>query len=103
MLEGLFAADIVSWSDGGGVVRAARSAVTGRGRVARFIVAVSPRFWDGVTLKTIEANGRAAVLVTREGAVASLLTFAASAEGIDQILWMLRPSKLAAISGRKAP
>src|SRR5207248_1775971 len=36
-LESLFAADIVSYSDGGGVVRAAQKPVIGRERVAKFI------------------------------------------------------------------
>ena len=36
-LEGLFAEDVVSYSDGGGIVRAARVPVSGRERVATFI------------------------------------------------------------------
>jgi RNA polymerase sigma-70 factor (ECF subfamily) len=39
-LESLFASDIVSTSDGGGLVRAARLPVVGRERVAKFIGAV---------------------------------------------------------------
>ena len=44
-LEGLFAADIVSTSDGGGFVRAARIPVAGRQRVAKFIAAVAEHSW----------------------------------------------------------
>jgi RNA polymerase sigma-70 factor (ECF subfamily) len=40
-LEGLFAEDVVSYSDGGGLVRAAGVPVSGRKRVATFIAAVS--------------------------------------------------------------
>src|SRR5690606_4065173 len=65
-LEGLFAADVVSYSDGGGLVRAARSPVVGRERVAKFIAAVSPHFWAGVTVTTIEANGQASLLLVRD-------------------------------------
>jgi hypothetical protein len=36
-LEGLFAEDVVSYSDGGGLVRAAGVPVSGRRRVAKFI------------------------------------------------------------------
>jgi hypothetical protein len=50
-------------------VRAARLPIVGRERVAKFIAAV-------------------VALVTIEG----------SADGIDQIIWMMRPSKLAAIA-----
>lgn len=97
-LEGLFASDVVSYSDGGGVERAARIPVSGRNRVAKFIAAFASHFWSGVTLSSIEANGQPCVLVSRDGAAITLVTIEASADGIDQILWMMRPSKLAAIS-----
>ena len=96
-LESLFTEDVVSTSDGGGIVRAARVPVTGRERVAKFIATAS-HFWDGVTLAWVETNGQAAVLVSRDGVAVALTTIDASAQGIDQIVWILRPSKLAAIS-----
>jgi RNA polymerase sigma-70 factor (ECF subfamily) len=49
-LESLFAADIFSYSDGGGMVRAAQQPVAGQERVARSIAAVASHFWTGVTL-----------------------------------------------------
>ena len=96
-LEGLFAEDVISTSDGGGIVRAARVPVVGRERVAKFI-ATAAHFWNGVKLTWVEANGQAAVLVSRDGVPVALTTINASAQGIDQIMWILRPSKLAAIS-----
>jgi len=96
-LEGLFAEDVVSTSDGGGIVRAARVPVCGRERVAKFI-ATAAHFWNGVKLAWVEANGQAAVLVSRDGVPIALTTIDASSQGIDQIVWILRPSKLAAIS-----
>jgi Sigma-70, region 4 len=96
-LEGLFAEDVVSYSDGAGLVRAAGIPVTGRKRVATFIAAISKWCWTGVTLTWTETNGQAAVLVSRDG-VPFALTIDASTQGIDQIMWILRPSKLAAIS-----
>jgi RNA polymerase sigma-70 factor (TIGR02957 family) len=96
-LENLFAEDVVSNSDGGGIVRAARVPVTGRERVAKFIATAS-HFWNGVTLAWIETNGQAAVLVSRNGVAVALTTIDASAQGIDRIVWILRPSKLAGIS-----
>src|SRR5882762_1033642 len=56
-LEGLFAEDVVSYSDGGGIVRAARFPVSGRERVAKFIATAS-HFWKGVTLAWVETNGQ---------------------------------------------
>jgi RNA polymerase sigma-70 factor (TIGR02957 family) len=101
-LERLFAEDVVSTADGGGIVRAAPVPVVGRERVAKFIAAVS-YFWSGVTLASIEINGQAAVLVSREGIPVALTTVDASEQGIDQIVWILRPSKLAGVakSGQK--
>jgi RNA polymerase sigma-70 factor (ECF subfamily) len=95
-LEGLFAEDVVSYSDGGGLVRAAGVPVSGRKRVATFIAAISTWCWKGVTLNWVETNGQAAVLVLRDG-VPFGLTIDASAQGINEIMWFLRPSKLTAV------
>jgi RNA polymerase sigma-70 factor (ECF subfamily) len=97
-LTGLFASDIVSTSDGGGFVRAARVPVVGRERVATFIAAFAGHFWSGVTIGWSETNGQASVLLSRGGAAVALVTIGASVEGIDRIMWVMRPSKLAAIS-----
>jgi RNA polymerase sigma-70 factor (ECF subfamily) len=98
-LEDLFAEDVVSYSDGGGIVRtAARVPVSGRERVAKFIAAFASHFWTGMTLTWVQTNGQASVLMSRDGVPVALATIDASAEGIDQIMWIMRPSKLAAIS-----
>jgi RNA polymerase sigma-70 factor (TIGR02957 family) len=97
-LEGLFAQDVVSYSDGGGIVRAARVPVSGRERVAKFIAAFSSHYWTGMTLTWIETNGQVSVLMSRDDVPVALATIDASAQGIDQIMWIMRPSKLAAIS-----
>ena len=96
-LEGLFAEDVISYSDGGGLVRAAGVPVSGRNRVATFIASISKWCWKGVTLTWVETNGQSAVLVLRDG-VPFGLTIDASAQGIHEIMWFLRPSKLAAMS-----
>jgi RNA polymerase sigma-70 factor (TIGR02957 family) len=97
-LENLFAQDVASYSDGGGLVRAARSPVAGRQRVAKFIASLASHFWTGVTLKWAEVNGQSSILMLREGTAVALATIDASAEGINRILWIMRPSKLAAVS-----
>jgi RNA polymerase sigma-70 factor (ECF subfamily) len=98
-LEGLFAENVVSYSDGGGVVRtAARAPVSGRERVAKFVAAFASHFWIGITLRWIETNGQGSVLLSRDGISVALATIDASAQGIDQIMWIMRPSKLAAVS-----
>jgi RNA polymerase sigma-70 factor (ECF subfamily) len=69
--------------------------------VAKFIAAVSSHFWAGVTLSWIEANGQACVRILRPDGVGALATIGASAPGIDQIMWFMRPSKRAAISSSR--
>lgn len=96
-LEALFASDVVSMSDGGGFVRAARNPVVGRDRVAKFISSVT-WFWSGVKVDEVEANGQPCMLISRGGAAVVLVVVDATADGIDQIWWLMRPSKLTAIA-----
>jgi RNA polymerase sigma-70 factor (TIGR02957 family) len=97
-LEGLFVEDVVSYSDGGGLVRAARVPVLGRERVAKFIAAFSSHYWNGVSLSWTEVNGQESVLISRHGEAVGLVTTDASEQGIYQIMWLMRPSKLTAVS-----
>jgi RNA polymerase sigma-70 factor (TIGR02957 family) len=97
-LEELFAADVTSVSDGGGVVRASRIPVVGATRVAKYLRAFADRFWEGVEVRWASANGQASALLCRDGEVFTVLTVNASAEGIDQVLWMMNPAKLTAVS-----
>jgi hypothetical protein len=83
---------------GCGLVRAARVPISGRERVAKFIASVASHFWTGMTLEWAETNGQSSVLMLRNGTPVVLVTLNASAEGIDQILSIMRPSKLAAVS-----
>ena len=97
-LEALFAEDVVSYSDGGGIVRtAARAPVSGRQHVAKFIASFASHFWTGLTLAWFETNGQASVLMSRDGIPGTFVTIDASAHGIDRIMWIMRPSKLGGI------
>jgi len=97
-LEHLLAADVVSYSDANGAVRAARIPVIGRAHVAAFIVAFRPRFWAGTSTAWVEANGRPAVLISSGDTAMALLTVSASDRGIHQLQWLMNPSKLEAFS-----
>lgn len=101
-LEGMLAADVVSYSDGGGVVRAAGLPITGRTAVAKFITAFSGHFWNGLTLEWVKANGQACVLLCRDGAAVGLASVEASEGGIGQVLWVMRPSKLRGVRRESA-
>ncbi|MEW2344764.1 MULTISPECIES: RNA polymerase sigma-70 factor [Streptomyces] len=94
-LERVLTADVVHYSDGGGIRNAARVPVVGRTRVAKVLVAFAPRFWPGAEVRWVEANGRPAVLVSSGGEAKALLSADVSAEGIERLLWILNPEKLA--------
>ena len=96
-LEQVLADDVVSVSDGAGMVaRAARRPVLGReqgGPVrgwfrARF-------FWTDTTLVWLTTNGAPSVLVSRGEEPLAVLSIDASSEGIEQLRWVMVPDKLA--------
>lgn len=98
-LERLFAADVTNVSDGNGRVRVARLVLVGALRVAKFLNAMSVWFWDGVEVRWTNMNGQAFAVLVREGVVYGVVTISASAEGIDQVLWMVNPDKLTTVTG----
>ncbi|MET7335754.1 RNA polymerase sigma-70 factor [Nonomuraea sp. NPDC005650] len=101
-LEDLFAADVVSSSDGGGLRGAARFPLLGSERVTKFLAAYAPRFWPGATMRWVEVNGRAAVLVPRNRTEVTLLTIEASPQGIHHLMWIVNPAKLGAFTPSRA-
>jgi RNA polymerase sigma-70 factor (ECF subfamily) len=97
-LEGLFAPDVASYADGGGIMNAARIPVVGRSLVAKYVARIAAPFWGGLSLKLIDANGRASLAMLRGNELIALATITASRRHINQIMWVMRPSKLTAIS-----
>ncbi|MEU5876450.1 RNA polymerase sigma-70 factor [Spirillospora sp. NPDC047279] len=97
-LEKILAADVISYSDGGGVVRASRVPVVGSVRVARYHRAFASRFWAGVEVRWGDVNGQAAALLFNGGHMFAVLSVHTSGEGIDQVMWMMNPSKITAVS-----
>ena len=96
-LERLFAADVTSLSDGNGRHQVARRAVVGATAVARFLAAMS-WFWQGVEKRFTTMNGQTCAVLVADGTVYGLLAIDASADGIEQLLWMVNPEKNAEVS-----
>ncbi|HVX08038.1 RNA polymerase sigma-70 factor [Humibacter sp.] len=96
-LENLFAADVVTYSDGGGIRGAARIPVRGRETAAKFYHAFADRFWVDATVRPFEANGAPAAAIERDGSVFAVVTLDATSDGIQQLLWVLNPAKLSAL------
>jgi RNA polymerase sigma-70 factor (ECF subfamily) len=67
-------------------------------RVAKYVRAFADRFWTGVEVEWGSVNGQAAALLRRDGEVFTVLTVNASDQGVDQVLWMMNPAKLTAVS-----
>lgn len=93
-LEKLFAADVVSLSDGGGIVRATRIPVVGVTTVAKYIHAFASRFWQGAVMQLSEVNGEPAIVATRDGVIFAVVTAEIGDDGIDRLFWILNPDKL---------
>ncbi|MEU1616643.1 RNA polymerase sigma-70 factor [Streptomyces sp. NPDC005722] len=98
VLEEMFAEDVVSYSDGGGEVRASKFPVVGRQRVAKYIHAFADRFWVGAVVEPVHVNGRPAAKLSRDGTVFAVLTVSVTPEGIDRVMWMMSPTKLAVLA-----
>ena len=97
-LEKLFAADVVSYTDGNGVKLAARTPVSGRKRVATFVAAFAHHFWTGKSIDWVRVNGQPAATLTESGEVTTMITITTSSDGIRQILWVMSPDKLRHVS-----
>jgi hypothetical protein len=71
--------------------------VVGVVRVAKFLNAISRWFWDGMDVRWASTNGQTSAVLLRNGTVCAVLTVTPSAEGIDHVLWMVNPEKIAAV------
>ncbi|MGJ5893060.1 RNA polymerase sigma-70 factor [Streptomyces sp. V2] len=95
VLEEVLTQDVVSYTDGNGMRGASRIPVVGIVHVSRYLAAFAPRFWPGTEVRWVEANGRPAALVSEGGSVRVLLCVDVSALGVERILWVMSPEKLA--------
>ncbi|MFB6614880.1 RNA polymerase sigma-70 factor [Streptomyces sp. NPDC085524] len=94
----LLAPDVVSWSDGGGVVTAARRPLHGPDSVARWFLGVlaKPEV-QGVEMHPAEINGEPGLLLVYGGVNAGALTFDAVDGRITALRLAINPQKLRGI------
>ncbi|MGX1548242.1 RNA polymerase sigma-70 factor [Streptomyces adustus] len=95
VLEDVLTADVISYADGGGIRGASKIPVVGRAHVSRYLAAFAPRFWPQADVRWVEANGQPAVLVESGGEEVALLCLDVSSQGIERIMWVMNPAKLA--------
>lgn len=93
-LESVLTEAVVSVSDGGGVVSAARVPVVGRVKVARFVLGAITKFATGSHPTLVEINGSPAVLTVRDGEPDTLLAFEVGPAGISRLMFVRNPHKL---------
>jgi RNA polymerase sigma-70 factor (ECF subfamily) len=94
-LEDVLTEDVVSYTDGDGIRGASRIPIIGRVSVSKVLAAFAPRFWPGSQVRWVEANGRPAALVSAAGKAVALICVDASERGIERIMWIVNPAKLA--------
>ena len=94
-LEALFAEDVVSRANGGGVVHAARRPVRGRDNVARYLVGLVHRFQMGSRPVLVEVNGVPAIALVEGASLRGVLVLHTDGEVLTALDLVVNPEKLA--------
>lgn len=96
-MEGLLAVlaeDVVEYSDGGGVRKAALKPIIGADRVARFMLGLMKQATDDYALGFTHVNGRPAILISLDGEPYSVMILQIEGGKIRRIFSQLNPEKL---------
>ncbi len=87
---------VVTVSDGGGRVSAARRPVVGADNVARLLLGILAKAAPGVVIEPREVNGQGGFAVVEEGQVTGVVSLGTSGDRIRNIWIVLNPEKLRA-------
>lgn len=93
-LERMLAADVTSWSDGGGQVSAARRPVVGRAKVSRLVMGFQRRYLPGMRVGITEVNGEPAVLGWSGAELAGVMIVEGTDSRITALRIIANPDKL---------
>jgi RNA polymerase sigma-70 factor (TIGR02957 family) len=93
-LEGLLAADVVSWADGGGKVSAARHPIHGAKRVARYLAGWIHRDVPGLKILVTEVNAQPAVVGLVDGQALATVVLEVSEGRVSTVRTVVNPEKL---------
>ena len=102
-LQALLTDDITVYSDGGGIVSAARRPIEGRERVARFIFGAFNKVPEDIDIQFTQVNGAEAVLARRAGEPYLVGMIDSTGAGIDRIFFVMNPDKLGAFRDAAGP
>ena len=93
----LLADDATLWTDGGGVVKAARRPISGARKVARFLLAVTPTLPPTAEVHDAVVNGQPGLLVTDGGSPVMTMVLDVI-DGVVVGVWVVsNPDKLASL------
>jgi RNA polymerase sigma-70 factor (ECF subfamily) len=90
----LLAEDVVSRADGGGKTFAARNAIVGRDRVARYLIGVLEQFGAGIEPRFGEANGRPALVAVGPSGVEAVCFIEFDGDQVSDLRFVMNPDKL---------
>jgi RNA polymerase sigma-70 factor (ECF subfamily) len=93
-LKSLLHEDIVAYSDGGGRVRAALNPISGKDRVARFLVGIARKGGDGLQRQVAEINAQPGFLGFRHGKAQTAVVLDIEQDRIHAIYIVVNPEKL---------
>nr|WP_281352380.1 RNA polymerase sigma factor SigJ [Phytoactinopolyspora alkaliphila] len=93
--------DVVTWSDGGGKVKAARNEIVGAERVVRFFAGILGRNRNPV-ITGVELNGTPGAVVAYQDGL-QVVTVAVTEDRISAVFLVSNPDKLTPIRGAVAP
>jgi RNA polymerase sigma-70 factor (ECF subfamily) len=94
----LVADDVVVWTDGGGLARAARNPIYGADKSARFLVAVAQTPPEGTEVKFVLVNGQPGVLLVDRGVTFTALALDIIDGTIVGVRVVSNPEKLSRLS-----
>jgi RNA polymerase sigma-70 factor (ECF subfamily) len=99
-LRALLAEDVVSYSDGGGRVAAARKPVHGADAVARLFIGLAKKGARAeLAIEIADINGWPSIVLREEGRVTLVLTLETDGERIYAARWVVNPDKLVPLNG----
>jgi len=93
----LLSDDATCWTDGGGVVRAARRVIVGARKVARFLIAVTPTIPPTAQMHEAIVNGQPGTVVTDGGAAILTVAYDVLDGRITGVRVVSNPEKLTAL------
>lgn len=102
-LEGLLAADVITTSDGGDKVHAAKRPLQGAARVARFYRGLFELAPIGSTFEVADLNGLPSLLVRVDGVVRAVVDIETDGTRILSLRAIANPDKLAQLGAADLP